>query len=67
MCRSKAVQKKIKDHEGKLSEAVETNDYKTVDKVLRTCSGIDIDVKLRRRAEVLHQKLEHELNIKTFL
>ena len=54
MCRSKAVQKKIKDHEAKLTEAVETNDYRTVDKVLRTCTGIDIDVKLRRRATVLH-------------
>ena len=67
VCRSKAVQKKVKDHEKKLLEAVETNDYRTVDKVLRTCSGIDIDVKLRRRADILHQKLEHELNIKTYL
>lgn len=67
VCRSKAVQKKIRDHESKLSEAVETNDYRTVDKVVRTCTGIDIDVKLRRRAHVLHAKLEHELNIKTFL
>lgn len=34
---------------------------------MRTCTGIDIDVKLKRRADVLHQKLEHELSIKTFL
>jgi len=35
--------------------------------VLKSCNGIDIDVKLRKHAEVLHLKLEHELKIKDFL
>ena len=67
VCRSKAVQKKIKDHEKKLEEAVEADEYHTIDKALRTCAGIDIDVKLKRRASVLHEKLLHELQIKNFL
>ena len=67
VCRSKAVQKKIKDHEKKLEEAVEAYEYHTIDTALRTCAGIDIDVKLKRRASVLHEKLLHELQIKNFL
>jgi hypothetical protein len=67
VCRSKAVQKKIKDHENKLAEAVEAYEYHTIDKTLRTCAGIDVDVKLRRRASVLHEKLHHELLIRNFL
>lgn len=31
------------------------------------CVGIDIDVKLNRRASVLHEKLLHELQIREFL
>jgi transposase-like protein len=61
VCRSKAVQKKIKDHENKLAEAVEAYEFHTIDKALRLCSGIDIDVKLKRKATVLHEKLWHEL------
>lgn len=34
---------------------------------MNNCHGIDIDVKLRKKAEVLHLKLEHELKIRTFL
>jgi hypothetical protein len=34
---------------------------------LKNCEKIDIDVKLRHHAEVLHLKLKHELKISTFL
>jgi hypothetical protein len=67
VCRSKAVQKKIKDHENKLAEAVESYEYHTIDKALRMCVSIDIDVKLKRKATVLHEKLWHELMIRNFL
>ena len=35
--------------------------------MIHSCNGIDIDVKLRKHAEVLHLKLEHELKIQSFL
>lgn len=57
----------IKEHEEKLSEAIEAYDYVILDKACNECHGIDIEIKLRRRAEVLHLKLEHELKIKSFL
>ena len=50
-----------------LIEAVEAHEFFTLDKALKTCAAIDIDVKLRKRAEVLHLKLEHELKIENFL
>ena len=46
---------------------MENREYSELDKVLRGCYGIDIDVKLRKEAEVLHLKLEHELKIRNFL
>jgi len=54
----------IADHEKELAEAIDTinpDDFQIVDKALRKCRDIDIDVKLRRKAEILHLKLEHEL------
>jgi hypothetical protein len=50
-----------------LKEAIETNDYHTLDVALAKCQGTDIDAKLRYQADVLHLKLQHELKIKTFL
>ena len=38
-----------------------------MDKANGECHGIDIDCKLRKKAEVLHLRLEHELKIKSFL
>jgi len=35
--------------------------------MLNECTGIDIDAKVRKRAEIMHTKLEHELTIETFL
>jgi len=67
VCRALSVVTLIKDHEDKLRKSLETNDFETVNKVLNVCEGIDIDVKLRKDAEILHLKLEHELKIRTFL
>lgn len=47
--------------------AIDKYDYHILDKALSDCHGIDIEIKLRKRAEVLHLKLEHELKIRTFL
>ena len=47
----------IKKHEIELREALETVEYQTVHKALNNCQGVDIDVKLRKEAEVLHLKL----------
>lgn len=67
VCRSNAVQKNIEDHEERLEEAIEQNEFHNLDKVLKECVKVDIDVKLRKEADVLHLKLEHELKISTFL
>jgi hypothetical protein len=50
-----------------LESAIKSGDFHALDKALTECQGIDIDVKLRKRAEVLHLKLDHELKIRTFL
>lgn len=57
----------IKDHEDQLRKSLESNNFETVNKVYNECQGVDIDVKLRKDAEILHLKLEHELKIRTFL
>ena len=67
VCRSLTINQKILDHEKDLQSALELNDFKNLDISLKSCAGIDIAVKLRRKAEILHQKLEHELKIRTFL
>ena len=50
-----------------MAEAIDSHDFFNIDKVLTSCNGIDIDVKLRKKAEILHLKLEHELKISNFL
>lgn len=67
VCFSLVVQKKISDHEARLQEAVESFDFKRIDSELSACQGVDIKVKLRKQAEILHLKLEHELKIEGFL
>ena len=67
ICRSLVVNKQIQNHEENLLRAFDTGDFHAVDKALSDCHGIDIDVKLRKRAEVLHLRLNHELKIKNFL
>lgn len=48
---------------------METNDFHTLDGVLSKIlkEKTDIDVKLRDKAEVLHLKLENELDIRNFI
>ena len=67
ICRSLIVNEKILGHENNLNSAINAYDYTIMDGALKECHGIDIAVKLRKNAEVLHLKLEHELKIKTFL
>lgn len=52
-----------------MTEAMETQDFHTVDDALREIKlkKLDIDVKLKKDAEVLHLKLKWELDIKTFI
>jgi hypothetical protein len=49
--------------------ALKTLDYHTVDKVYSNIvlNGIDIDVKLKHSAMVLHLKLQKELDIRNFI
>ena len=61
------VNKKIEAHEQDLLTAMEANDYNALNKALNSCSGVDINVKLRHKAEVTHQKLEQEIRITTFI
>lgn len=51
VCRSLAVVKKISDHENNLKEAIEACEFYTLHKALTDCHGIDIDVKLKKKAE----------------
>jgi hypothetical protein len=66
-CRSHAVSKQIKAHEDELNSAMSQKSYEALDLALSKCIGVDIAVKLRRQAEVMHLKLGQELKIKNFL
>lgn len=61
------VEEKIQGHENELIKAIDAYDYHQLDKALEDCQGIDIAVKLRKKAEDLHIKLQNELKIQTFL
>lgn len=50
-----------------MEEAIKTYDFHVLDKALADCHDMDIECKLKKKAEILHLKLEHELQIKTFL
>jgi hypothetical protein len=67
VCRSLEVEDKINAKEDDLSAAIDSYDYYNLDKSLAACAGYDIAVKLRKKAEVLHLKLQHELKISTFM
>ena len=61
VCRGLQVDEAIRNQETNLSEAIETYDFHVLDKALADCHGMDIECKLRKKAEILHLKLEHEL------
>ena len=67
ICRSLEVEKKIQGHENDLIKAIDAYDFTELDTALTECKGIDIAVKLRKKAEDLHLKLDNELKISTFL
>lgn len=46
---------------------METNEFEPLDLTLNKCREIDLDVRLRKRAEVQHLRLMHELKIRNFL
>ena len=66
ICRSLVVNEKILGHEKNLTDAISAYDFSVMNEALTECQGIDIAMKLRKSAEVLNMKLEHELKIKTF-
>jgi len=57
ICRSLSVNQKIQVHEDTLTKAIESYDFHVLDKALVDCHNIDIAVKLKKKAEVLHLKL----------
>ena len=67
VCRSLEVQKSIEAYEEELRTAMETDEFYALDKVMNRCKDIDLDVKLRKDAEVQHLRLMHELKIRNFL
>ena len=69
VCRCDSCLQAIRTAEGDLKAAMETNDFHTLDGVLSKIlkEKTDIDVKLRDKAEVLHLKLENELDIRNFI
>jgi len=69
VCRCKTCGEKLKKAEQDLQEAMETRDFVTLHRVLSgvISAQLDIDVKLRHQADVLHLKLEKELDIKNFI
>lgn len=48
VCRSLEVHKMIKEHEKLLEEAIASNDFHVLSKVLSKCLNMDIDAKLRK-------------------
>ena len=69
VCRSDDVYEMIARAERDLRTAMDTNDFATVDRVFSQIkeANTDIDVKLFDEAEVLHLKLEKELDIRNFI
>lgn len=69
VCRCNGCAEVIDKAERELMEAMATMEFHKVDKVLTDIlqNKVDIAVKLKHKAEVLHLKLEKELDIRTFI
>lgn len=69
VCRCDNCLNEIRKAENNLREAMGSNDFVTLDKVLSAIleDKTDIDVRLKDDAEVLHLKLEKELDIRNFI
>ncbi len=68
-CRCNGCAEIINNSERDLKNAMATMEFHTVDKVLKHIlqNNIDIAVKLKHQAEVLHLKLDKELDIRNFI
>ncbi len=69
VCRCNGCADIIASNERELKNAMATMEFFTVDKILKYIlnNNIDIAVKLRHEAQVLHLKLEKELDIRNFI
>lgn len=69
VCRCNGCAEVINNNERDLRNALNTMEFHVVDKVLTHIlnNNIDIAVKLRHQAQVLHLKLEKELDIRNFI
>lgn len=69
VCRCNGCADIIASNERDLKNAMATMEFFTVDKILKYIlnNNIDIAVKLRHEAQVLHLKLEKELDIRNFI
>jgi hypothetical protein len=69
VCRCNGCAEIIAHNEKELKHAMNTMEFHTVDKVLKhiLMNQIDIAVKLKHQAQVLHLKLEKELDIRNFI
>lgn len=50
VCRSEKVSVQIGEHEEKLKDAIDANDYFKLDENLKSCAGVDIAVKMMKKA-----------------
>lgn len=67
ICRSLKIQSKIDEYEAQLKTAMATDNFEALDKAMNLVRDIDMDVRLRKSAEVQHLRLMHELQIRNFL
>ena len=69
VCRCNDCLNTIKKSEEEQANALRTMDFYTVDKVFNQIihNNIDIDAKLKHQAQVMHLKLEKELDIRKFI
>ena len=67
VCRCDKDRETIINAEQTLRNAMASHDFHVLDKAYNSIKEIDIDVKLRHEAEVLHLKLEKELDIRNFI
>ena len=69
VCRCNGCADIIANNERDLKNAMATMEFFTVDKILKHIlnNNIDIAVKLKHEAQVLHLKLEKELDIRNFI
>jgi hypothetical protein len=52
VCRSIDVQRRIGEYEAELRTAMDTDEFSALDTAMNNCKGIDLDVRLRKDAEV---------------